>query len=100
MSAACRREVQAGEWTYAVRVTCTISKPFVYKSEELNVRAIIGRSFSPFVHGPVVRRKSSARAETPSRLFNSSNCTPADTPDWALFGPNRRARLFLVGEAA
>jgi hypothetical protein len=92
MSAACRRAVQAGETTYALRVTRTVSKSFVCNSEALNVSVIIGQCFSLNVHWPIARRKSASHVESPFSLCNSRNRSFADTA--------RSARLFLVGGAA
>jgi hypothetical protein len=89
-AAACRREVHAAETTYALRVMCTVPKSFVYRAIAFNLKEIIGPYFSPFIHRPFVRRKSSERAERLKSLFNSANCTPADTPRSSLFGFCRR----------
>lgn len=91
MIAACAREVHAAGWTYALRIMRTASKSFRCKGVAFNVRDLIGRSFSAFVHGPGVRRKSSTAPKLPICLFKSANCPPADTPDSAR--PCRARRL-------
>jgi hypothetical protein len=94
MGRACDSTVQAARRTYALRITRTVCKSFVCRAIAFNIRAIIGRCISINVHGPIARRKSSSRAESPFTLCNSRKRSFADTARLTSIGPNSSAALF------